>query len=355
MARRLPKSKRQYVQNLNTATKELIRTFEKARPGPMPTFIEPLFATLRDKPPSGDNWVHEIKFDGYRFQSHIRYGQEPRFFTRRGHDWTDKIKGIAAAMSSLQPSAIVDGEVVVEAGGTTDFNELERELAKGNSDRLTYFVFDVPYLDGFDLRDETLLHRKRALQVLLQELPEGSPIKFSEHVEGDAVEMKKTLCGMNLEGVVSKLKNGRYVSGRSDVWVKAPCRKRDTFIIVGWVLKGRKFDGFYLGEEHSGELVYAGKIEGGWTEKQKDELLQEVQALETDRSPLVRRVEKPKARWVKPRVLVDVEYRAKTKASGLLRHPSFKGIRRDLMDSVSTRRPRRRAKRSIKPPKGRAK
>jgi bifunctional non-homologous end joining protein LigD len=308
----------------------------------MPKYVEPLFATLRDRPPNGDNWVHEIKFDGYRFQIHVRYGRPTRIFTRRGHDWTHRAKAVANTMGSLQQSAVIDGEVVVESGGTTDFNELERELGRSTSNRLTFYAFDVPYLEGYDIRSETLLNRKRVLKILIGQLPKGSPVKFSEHIEGDAIEIKKTLCSLNLEGIVSKLKDGRYVSGRSDLWVKVPCRKRDTFVIVGWALKGRKFDGFYLGEERGGKLEYAGKIEGGWTQKQKDALLEEVKALHTRHSPLASSVDKPKAQWAEPRVLVDVEYRAKTKASGLLRHPSFKGVRRDLMDAL---KPRRRSKR----------
>jgi bifunctional non-homologous end joining protein LigD len=343
MAHPLPKSKRQYVQNLNTPTKSLLRKFKRAKPAPMPKYIEPLFATLRDRPPVGDNWVHEIKFDGYRFQIHVQYGRPTTVYTRRGHNWTHKAKAIASATFPLETSAVIDGEaVVVGADGTTDFNELERALGKGDSDRLMFYAFDVPYLDGYDLRNETLLNRKRALKLLLERLPPDSPIQYSEHVEGDAIAMKKKLCGLNLEGIVSKLKDGRYISGRSDVWVKTPCRQRDTYAIVGWALKGRKFDGFYLGEERAGRLEYAGKIEGGWTEQEKDSLLDEVRAHKVSKSPLATRIDKPKAQWVEPHVLVDVEYRAKTKASGLLRHPSFKGVRRDLMDNLETR-PKRKA------------
>jgi bifunctional non-homologous end joining protein LigD len=335
MARELPKSKRQYVQGINTPTKALLRKFDSAKPAPMPGYIEPLLAALRDRPPVGDNWIHEIKFDGYRFQLHIQYGRPTVVYTRRGHDWTQKARNIAAATFALETSAVIDGEVVVVGpDGTTDFNELERELGKGDSNRLTFYAFDVPYLDGYDLRAETLLNRKEALRLLLQALPGESPIKLSEHVEGDAVVMKQRLCDLNLEGVVSKRKDSRYVSGRSDAWVKVPCRRRETFAVVGWALKGRKFDGFYLGEERHGHLEYAGKIEGGWTEQEKDSLLDEVRAFQTSRSPLVNSIDKPKARWVQPRILVDVEYRAKTKASGLLRHPSFKGVRRDLMDDL---------------------
>jgi bifunctional non-homologous end joining protein LigD len=338
----IPKSRRQYVQSLNTPTKSLLRRFKRAAPAPMPAYIEPLLAKLRDRPPVGDNWVHEIKFDGYRFQLHIQYGRPTVIYTRRGHDWTEKAKSIAAATFPIQTSAVIDGEIVViSSDGTTDFNELERELGKRDSDRLTFYAFDVPYLDGYDLRNETLLNRKEALKLLLEVLPAESPIKYSDHVEGDSVAMRKRLCDLNLEGIVSKLKDSRYVSGRSDAWVKVPCRRRETFAIVGWALKGRKFDGFYLGEERGGRLEYAGKIEGGWTEKEKVALLTEVREYKANRSPLATKIDKPKAQWVDPCVLVDVEYRAKTKISGLLRHPTFKGVRRDLMDDLATQRHKR--------------
>jgi bifunctional non-homologous end joining protein LigD len=350
----LAKSEKQYVQKINTVTRKLLRSFKRANPAPIPDYIEPLFPALQENPPSGERWVHEIKFDGYRFQMHLRDTVE-RIFTRRGHDWTHKARAIAAVAYDLPTfSAIIDGEVVVlNADGTTDFNELERELGKGDSDRLTFFAFDVPYLDGYDLRDETLLNRKEALKILLQGF-ENSPVEYSEHLEGNALRMKQDACGFGLEGIVSKLKESRYVSGRSDLWVKSTCRRRDTFAIVGWAEKGRKFDGFYLGEATGKKLEYAGKVEGGWTEQQKNELLEMVKLFYTDRQPLTEKIDKPKAKWVEPRVLVDVEYRARTKASGLLRHPSFKGVRRDLMEESSRRERPPRAKRASRSRTGRA-
>jgi len=343
MARSLPKSRRQYVQALNTPTKALLRKLQDAEPKPLPKFVEPLFPMLRERPPVGDNWVHEIKFDGYRFQIRLWHHQA-QILTRRGHDWTHKAREVAAAASTLvTDSALIDGEAVVMAeDGTTDFNELERELGKGDSDRITFHAFDLLYLHGHDLRRVPLLDRKRLLQALLAGLPEDSPIRYSDHLEGDALGMKLQACALGLEGIVSKLKDSRYVAGHSDLWAKMPCRKRDTYAIVGYALKGRKFDGFYLGEERKGKLEYAGKIESGWTEKEKAALFAEAKALQTRGSPLSTKIDKPKAKWVEPRVLVDVEYRAKTKASGLLRHPSFKGVRRDLMDRMKTPIRRRR-------------
>ena len=196
MPRALPRSKRQYVQNLNTPVKEVLASLKMAKGTSMPPYIEPLLPTLRERPPSGDDWVHEVKFDGYRFQLHIRQGQT-QLFTRRGHDWTHKARNIAATAFHLRThSAIIDGEIAVMApDGTTDFNELERELerelGKEQPARLTLYAFDVLYLNGFDLRHETLTNRKRALRTLLQDLPKDSPIQYSEHLEGDALRMKQ--------------------------------------------------------------------------------------------------------------------------------------------------------------------
>ena len=344
MKRPVPKSRRQYVQGINTPTKDLLRKLKAAEPKPLPKFIEPLFPMLRERPPTGDNWVHEIKFDGYRFQIRLWHHQA-QILTRRGHDWTRKAKEIAAAAASLPTdSALIDGEAVVMADdGTTDFNELERELGKGDSTRITFHAFDLLYIHGHDLRRVPLLERKRMLQMLLQALPKGSPIQYSDHLEGNALSMKLQACELGLEGIVSKLKDSRYVAGHSDLWAKTPCRKRETYAIVGYALKGRKFDGFYLGEERKGKLEYAGKIESGWTEKEKIALFDEVKSLRTGRSSLSTRIDKPKAAWVEPRILVDVEYRAKTKKSGLLRHPTFKGVRRDLMDPIKKAPQRKRA------------
>ena len=294
----------------------------------MPTYIEPALASLRSTPPRGPQWVHEIKFDGYRFQAHVRQGQV-RFFTRRGHDWTGRLSKLVAPAASLKTyAAILDGEVVVHGeGGGTDFNELEREIGKrGGSDKLVFYVFDLLYLDGLDLRAAGLVERKAVLLELLSSLEPGERIKYSEHFEGDGAQLRERACELGLEGVVSKRADGRYQSGRTDNWVKVPCRRRDTFVVIGWALKGTKFDGFYLAEERDGKLVYAGKIEGGWTDDQKEELLARVKPLRTRDSPVELEARKPKAQWVEPRILVDVEYRAKTSKSGLLRHPTYKGL-----------------------------
>jgi bifunctional non-homologous end joining protein LigD len=174
--------------------------------------------------------------------------------------------------------------------------------------------------------------QKEVLAELLATLAQPAPVLYSEHLEEEGPQLRERACKMGLEGIVSKRKDGRYRSGRVDTWIKAPCKLRDTFAVVGWAQNGNRFDGFYLAEESGGKLVYAGKIESGWTEQERDTLLARIKPMRTRRVPIEMATEKPKAHWVEPRVLVDVEYRARTSKSGLLRHPRFKGVRADLMD-----------------------
>jgi hypothetical protein len=176
---------RQYTTGLNTAAMRIVRDLEDAVGSPMPDFIEPLLATLRPAVPKGERWVHEIKFDGYRMQLH-RSENLAKFFTRRGHDWSRKMPKVTEAAFKLpNRQFILDGEVVVLADdGTTDFNELERELGAKDTESVTYYVFDLLYLDGFDLRKVPLIDRKRALAELIALVPADGPIRYSEHMPG---------------------------------------------------------------------------------------------------------------------------------------------------------------------------
>src|SRR4051794_26681837 len=221
---------------------------------------------------------------------------------------------------------VLDGEVIVPAqDGLSDFGALESDLAKGGSDRLVFYAFDLLHLDGFDLRRCRLLDRKRALAQLIGGAT--GALRYSEHLEGDGPSIFRQACDLKLEGVVSKRVDGRYVSGRTSFWTKITCRKRDTFVVAGIAYKAGKFDGVYLGRREDGGLVYAGKVERGFSEDQKREIANLAKRLKSRSATL--KVKKPKALWLKPEVLADVEYRALT-GDGKLRHPSFKGIRNDL-------------------------
>ena len=207
-----------------------------AKPAPFPGFVEPCHPTLRQKAPSGGDWVHEIKFDGYRTQAHLRNG-EPAIYTRRGHDWTRRFQPIADALAALSAKdVILDGEAVVaDSRGMPDFGLLHADLAAGRQDRLLYYAFDLLYLDGFDLRGAPLVERKRLLLELLPDTSER--ILFAEHLEGNGPQVEERACAMGLEGVVSKQQDAPYRSGRVESWIKVKCGKRDAFPIVAFVEK----------------------------------------------------------------------------------------------------------------------
>jgi bifunctional non-homologous end joining protein LigD len=225
-----------------------------------PGFIEPALATSIDNLPSGKRWVHEIKFDGYRVQVHLR-DAPVKVFTRRGNDWTNRFRKIAADAWHINAgSAIIDGEVVVPAeDGTTDFSVLQNEL-KGQSKKIVMVAFDLLYLNGHDLRKLPLFERKALLHKIIVE----TDIRFSESFEVDGQEMYKHACKTGLEGVVSKVRDSRYVSGRVNDWVKKTCAQRETLAIAGFALDGKKWDGIYLGRREGRELICAGKVDHGF-------------------------------------------------------------------------------------------
>jgi bifunctional non-homologous end joining protein LigD len=291
---------------------------------PLPGFIDPALATAIGRVPSGTRWIHEIKFDGYRVQVHIA-NAAVRVFTRRGNDWTKRFGKIAADAWHINAgSAILDGEVVVPAAdGTTDFSVLQNQL-RGKSDRIVMVAFDLLYLNGRDLRKLPLLDRK----ALLKKLIAGTAIQFSESFETEGADMFRNACGLGLEGVVSKVRDSRYASGRSNDWVKKTCAQRETLPIAGFALKANKFDGIYVGRMKGKDLVYAGKVDHGFDPASAKDLQARLKPLIRKTQPYAKKVAH-RAVWVEPSVLAEIEYRAKS-AEGKLRHPFFKGVREDL-------------------------
>jgi bifunctional non-homologous end joining protein LigD len=291
---------------------------------PFPGFIEPALATSIEKTPSGSRWIHEVKFDGYRVQLHIA-NEGASVFTRNGHVWTERFKKIANdAFLIGASSAIIDGEVVVPAAdGTTDFSVLQNQL-KGKSDKIVLIAFDLLYLNGYDLRKLPLVERK----ALLKNLIAKTAIQFSESFEVDGPEMFKHACGIGLEGVVSKVRDSRYNSGRGNDWVKKTCAQRETLPIAGFALKESRFDGLYIGRIKGNQLVYAGKIDHGFDEVSTKDLQARLKPLIRKTQPYAKKIAH-QGIWVEPSLLAEVEYRAKS-AEGKVRHPFFKGIREDL-------------------------
>lgn len=292
--------------------------------GPFPGFVEPALASSSDRVPAGDRWIHEIKFDGYRVQLHI-HNDAIKVFTRRGNDWTRRFGKIAADAYLINAgSAIIDGEVVVPAAdGTTDFSVLQNEL-RGKSNRLVMIAFDLLYLNGQDLRKLPLLERKAHLKKLI----EKTAIQFSESFEVDGPEMYAHACKVGLEGVVSKVRDSAYLSGRGNNWVKKTCAQRETLTIAGFALDGNDWDGIYVGRRKGKDLVYAGKVDHGFDKASAAELRKRLTPLIRKTQPYTKRIAH-RGIWVEPELLAEIEYRAKS-AEGKVRHPFFKGLREDL-------------------------
>jgi bifunctional non-homologous end joining protein LigD len=291
---------------------------------PYPGFVEPALASSIDKAPAGERWIHEIKFDGYRVQLHVIH-EAVRIFTRRGNDWTQRFRKVAHdAFLVNAGSAIIDGEIVVPAAdGSTDFSVLQNQL-RGKSDKIVMVGFDLLYLNGYDLRKLPLLERK----ALLKKLIAPTAIQFSDSFEVDGPQMFKHACELGLEGVVSKVRDSRYPSGRGNDWVKKTCAQRETLPIAGFALKANEFDGIYLGRLKGNDLVYAGKVDHGFDKISTAELQARLKPLIRKTQPYAKKIAH-RGVWVEPSLLAEIEYRAKS-AEGKLRHPFFKGISEDL-------------------------
>src|SRR5215204_216192 len=277
----------------------------KAGKQTMPAFIEPCDPTLRERAPTGIDWVYEIKTDGYRAQVHIR-DRGVTVYSRSGYDWTTEFAPIAKAASLLKVrEAIIDGEATVLGNsGLPDFQALRRELRNPKSQRLIYHAFDLLYLNGDDLRRAPLLQRKQSLKRLLNRGP--PTLVYVDFLQGDGPTVFEHACRMGLEGIVAKQLDTPYRSGRQDSWIKLKCVKSDTFPIVAFVEKlgarPRKIASLYIGRWDGGRLVYAGKARSGYTEVVARELRERLDPLILKDSPLSAPVKKPKATWVEPKV-----------------------------------------------------
>jgi bifunctional non-homologous end joining protein LigD len=290
----------------------------------MPGFIKPQLATLKAKAPSGDQWLHEIKFDGYRVQVHLNKGKK-RVFTRNGLDWTKRFSVIAGALD-IPGQAILDGEVVVIHEGRTNFSELQAELAAGRQDRLVYYAFDLLWRDR-DLRKLPQVERKRMLSDLLGENDIGHPVIYSEHLTGDGQEMFEHATKLNFEGIVSKNAQAPYRSDRNEGWLKIKTVQQGEFPVIGFVKDPSGVAARYLGKREGKDLVYMGKVGTGWSRTVSSQIRKQLDTVVSPKSKLTKPIKKPKAAWVEPTFFADVEYRDIT-SEGLLRQSSFKGLKR---------------------------
>ena len=312
-----------------------IAKIKGSRKGLLPTFLEPSLACPCDKPPTGPKWIHEIKHDGYRTQARVD-GRSVRLLTRKSLDWTERFPAISSALKELAlGSALIDGEIVVEdSSGLTSLNDLQADLQSGRHDRMRYFAFDLYYLNGFDLTKVTLLERKDLLQQALADLPAGSPIRFSEHLEIDGPTMLEHCCRLGLEGIISKRNDLPYRAGRGEHWLKSKCRQSQEFIILGYVpstAASKAVGSLLLGYYSDGVLAYAGRVGTGWSMQLAISLRSALDKIPSAkpklRKPMPAGTEKGVV-WAEPRLICEVEYRDWTH-DGLVRQSSFKGLRED--------------------------
>src|SRR4051812_24739586 len=210
------------------------RVIDGSKPGKHPGFVEPALATLRTKPPTGSGFIHEIKFDGYRVQAHLRGGLA-QLYTRSGLNWTKRFPTIAVAVGSIPATELVlDGEVIsANERGAANFSALQDDLSKSRYDRMAYYAFDLLHLDGFDLRAARLVERKRVLEGLLKEAGDIGPLHFSQHFDDGSMIFDKS-CELGLEGIVSKARSAPYKSGRTESWVKVKCLQVARYEVIGY-------------------------------------------------------------------------------------------------------------------------
>lgn len=305
-----------------------------ARKADDPGFVAPALATLRASAPTGSRWLHEIKFDGYRLQAHVA-GGKARLLTRSGLDWTGRFgSAVPAALAALPvQTAIVDGELVVEAaGGASDFSALQADLSEGRSDRFRFYAFDLLYLDGYDLRGAALVDRKSALKALIDGA--GPVLAYSEHFEEEGEIILRHACRLSLEGVVSKVRSSKYPSGRSKEWIKSKCSDRQEFVVAGFVpstTSENAIGSLVLGYYGKDGLVHAGRVGTGFSHKVAADLYRRLEPLRRDDSPFARPLDAEARRGVRfaePQLVAEVEFRSWT-ADRLLRHAAFRGLRED--------------------------
>ncbi|MEE4154683.1 MAG: DNA ligase D [Erythrobacter sp.] len=302
----------------------------------LPGFRPPQLAALVDEVPTGNGWMHEIKFDGYRALVSAK-GSEVRIFTRSGKDWTNRFGPLAKTIAALDlPACLIDGEIVaVDARGNPDFSTLQAVLKRGQgrqsqSDALHLHAFDLLELSGEDLDDLPNIERKERLEALLQTA--SSPIHLADHVIGAGEKLYRAMCDAGQEGIISKSVNGRYRGGRGREWLKVKCTRRQEFIIIGWkksAARGRPFASLLMAQFEGHELVYKGNVGTGFTSDDLEELRGKLKRLERKTPP--GEVDKPSAQgvtWVSPKLVAEIAFSEFT-AEGNIRHGSYLGLRTD--------------------------
>jgi bifunctional non-homologous end joining protein LigD len=301
----------------------------------MPEMMRPQLATLAEHAPKGDEWLSEVKFDGYRAVCRIEDG-EAKIYTRAGNDWTSKWKGIAKALAELPvENAWVDGEVVaVESDGKISFQALQNMMREGKAAQLAYYLFDLMYLNGYDLTAVPLIERKRLLKEIMDHAPEGGPLLYSDHITGGAREVFEHACMHGLEGTVVKRADAAYLQVRGRSWLKVKCMQRQEFVVAGYTDPAgsrEEFGALLLGVYDGDKLQYCGKVGTGFGGELLREVAKKFKALELTKPAFDNPPTGSEARgvhWLKPELVAEVDF-AQWTNGGNIRHASFVGLRAD--------------------------
>ncbi|MCQ2989093.1 DNA ligase D [Pseudomonas tremae] len=299
-----------------------------------PDALSPQLATLVDAPPAGE-WLYEIKFDGYRMLTRIQKG-EVHLFTRNGNDWTERLPELVKALGALKlQDSWFDGEaVVLDEQGLPDFQGLQNAFDEGHSKKILYYLFDMPFLSGEDLRELPLEQRRDALKQVLDS-QRSRLLRYSDDFQAGHQDIVASAAAMGLEGVIGKRAGSAYVGKRNADWIKLKCRLRQEFVIVGYTAPQGSRSAFgalllAVNDDKQG-LVYAGRVGTGFTEQTLKQLQKKLQPLQREGSPLGSKLSSAQARgvqWVEPQQVCEVEFAQWTR-EGILRQAAFIGLRSD--------------------------
>ncbi|MEA4841976.1 MAG: DNA ligase D [[Clostridium] symbiosum] len=326
----------EYITSIRTG-----RTMEEIEQGDMKKFtvnpfdkVDVQLAKLVNQVPQGDDWIYEMKYDGYRIVAFVESNQV-RLVTRNGNDYQKRFYEIASSLINWagSRSMVLDGEMVItDASGKTDFQALQNYLKNGKSEKLTYIVFDLLALDGKDLRNHTIMKRKEILETLIKDAPPN--LYYSRYIRGMGQESFAAACKAGMEGIVGKKVDSIYSGSRNGDWIKLKCEKRQEFVIGGYALTDKKSRGvsaLLLGVYEGESFIYAGRAGTGMSEKDMTVLEEEFSHIKRLESPFQT---PPKCRtqeeitWLEPLLVAEIKFAEWTKEN-LLRQASFQGIRTD--------------------------
>jgi bifunctional non-homologous end joining protein LigD len=304
------------------------RAKRKASKAP-PAFVEPQLATLVDEVPSGNSWIHEYKYDGYRLLLAVGEGVATAW-TRNGKDWSDKFKALVKAAAKLPAGCLMDGEAVaIDDKGRPSFQLLQATLKDQKGANLVFYAFDLLIERGEDIRKLPNIERKARLAALLEGV--APPIIYGDHIVGRGEAMFNAMCEQGGEGIISKKASAPYRGARTRNWLKVKCIQRQEFVIVGWSESHKRigFRSLLLAAKERGKLTYVGKVGTGFSGQLIQDLMERMKPLEVDKAPVeVPRADRRGAHFIKPEMVAEIAF-AEFTDDGILRHPSFLGLRED--------------------------